>query len=172
VMVKVTTDAVAPEAVNWVLAPAAGALHPLTRTLRRMQDIFESLGFEVATGPEIEDEYHNFEALNIPADHPARAMHDTFYIGGGAAGHGERHGHGRGRGVAQGHGELRAAPLGGLEAGGVGVQIGAGDCDGDGGRVERFGLGDLPDNQHIRWRLRDRRRGEAEADDKGRDGGK
>ncbi|MDD9883945.1 MAG: phenylalanine--tRNA ligase subunit alpha [Gammaproteobacteria bacterium] len=68
--------------------PAAGALHPLTRTLRRMQDIFESLGFEVATGPEIEDEYHNFEALNIPADHPARAMHDTFYIGGGAAGNG------------------------------------------------------------------------------------
>lgn len=59
---------------------AAGALHPLTRTLRRMQRIFESLGFEVATGPEIEDEYHNFEALNIPADHPARAMHDTFYL--------------------------------------------------------------------------------------------
>jgi len=60
---------------------AAGALHPLTRTLRRMREIFELLGFEVATGPEIEDEYHNFEALNIPADHPARAMHDTFYLG-------------------------------------------------------------------------------------------
>ena len=58
----------------------AGALHPVTRTLQRMQGIFERLGFELATGPEIEDEYYNFEALNIPADHPARAMHDTFYL--------------------------------------------------------------------------------------------
>ncbi|MDD9875225.1 MAG: phenylalanine--tRNA ligase subunit alpha [Gammaproteobacteria bacterium] len=58
----------------------AGALHPLSRTLQRMEQVFESLGFEVATGPEIEDEYHNFEALNFPADHPARAMHDAFYI--------------------------------------------------------------------------------------------
>ncbi len=58
----------------------AGALHPISRTLGRMQSIFERLGFEVASGPEIEDEYYNFEALNIPADHPARAMHDTFYI--------------------------------------------------------------------------------------------
>ena len=58
----------------------AGALHPISRTLRRMELLFDRLGFEVATGPEIEDEYHNFEALNIPADHPARAMHDTFYI--------------------------------------------------------------------------------------------
>ena len=58
----------------------AGGLHPISRTLRRMELLFDRLGFEVATGPEIEDEYHNFEALNIPADHPARAMHDTFYI--------------------------------------------------------------------------------------------
>lgn len=60
--------------------PAAGALHPVSRTLQRMESIFDRLGFAVATGPEIEDEYHNFEALNIPPDHPARAMHDTFYI--------------------------------------------------------------------------------------------
>ena len=59
---------------------AAGALHPVSRTLLRMEAIFERLGFAVAGGPEIEDEYYNFEALNIPADHPARAMHDTFYI--------------------------------------------------------------------------------------------
>ncbi len=58
----------------------AGGIHPITRTLQRMQGIFERLGFAIATGPEIEDEYHNFEALNIPADHPARAMHDTFYL--------------------------------------------------------------------------------------------
>ncbi len=57
-----------------------GTLHPITRTLKRMEDIFDRLGFDVATGPEIEDDYHNFEALNIPANHPARAMHDTFYI--------------------------------------------------------------------------------------------
>ena len=57
-----------------------GTLHPLTRTLKRMEDIFDRLGFDVATGPEIEDDYHNFEALNIPPNHPARAMHDTFYI--------------------------------------------------------------------------------------------
>ena len=57
-----------------------GALHPLTRTIERMADYFAALGFEVVEGPEIEDDYHNFEALNIPAHHPARAMHDTFYI--------------------------------------------------------------------------------------------
>ncbi|MGI9310043.1 MAG: phenylalanine--tRNA ligase subunit alpha [bacterium] len=62
----------------------AGALHPVSRTLQRMEAIFDRLGFDVATGPEIEDEYHNFEALNIPADHPARAMHDTFYLDRGA----------------------------------------------------------------------------------------
>ena len=57
-----------------------GALHPITRTVERMADYFAALGFEVVEGPEIEDDYHNFEALNIPAHHPARAMHDTFYI--------------------------------------------------------------------------------------------
>ena len=57
-----------------------GSVHPVSRTLRRMRRILERAGFDVDTGPEIEDEYHNFSALNIPEDHPARAMHDTFYI--------------------------------------------------------------------------------------------
>ncbi len=57
-----------------------GSLHPVTRTVRRMQQIFSHAGFEVHTGPEIEDEFHNFTALNIPENHPARAMHDTFYL--------------------------------------------------------------------------------------------
>jgi phenylalanyl-tRNA synthetase alpha chain len=55
-------------------------LHPVTTTLRRISKIFSSVGFQVVEGPEIEDDYHNFEALNIPAHHPARAMHDTFYF--------------------------------------------------------------------------------------------
>jgi phenylalanyl-tRNA synthetase alpha chain len=58
----------------------SGGIHPVTKTMRRISDIFASVGFEVAEGPEIEDDYHNFEALNIPAHHPARAMHDTFYF--------------------------------------------------------------------------------------------
>lgn len=57
-----------------------GGLHPVTRTLARIEQIFSTAGYEVAEGPEIEDEYHNFEALNIPEHHPARAMHDTFYV--------------------------------------------------------------------------------------------
>ncbi|MBL4820507.1 MAG: phenylalanine--tRNA ligase subunit alpha [Gammaproteobacteria bacterium] len=57
-----------------------GGLHPVTITMDRIKAIFESAGYDVAEGPEIEDEYHNFEALNIPEHHPARAMHDTFYI--------------------------------------------------------------------------------------------
>jgi phenylalanyl-tRNA synthetase alpha chain len=57
-----------------------GGLHPVTRTLMRIETLFAQLGFEIAQGPEIEDDYHNFEALNIPAHHPARAMHDTFYF--------------------------------------------------------------------------------------------
>ena len=61
-----------------------GSLHPVTRTLRRMTGIFESAGFAVYTGPEVEDEFHNFTALNIPDDHPARAMHDTFYLESGS----------------------------------------------------------------------------------------
>ena len=57
-----------------------GGLHPITRTLERIEDLFGSIGFAVAEGPEIEDDYHNFAALNIPEHHPARAMHDTFYF--------------------------------------------------------------------------------------------
>lgn len=57
-----------------------GGIHPVTQTMRRIEKIFTSIGFEVAVGPEIEDDYHNFEALNIPSHHPARAMHDTFYF--------------------------------------------------------------------------------------------
>ncbi|MEM5528750.1 phenylalanine--tRNA ligase subunit alpha [Gammaproteobacteria bacterium AS21] len=57
-----------------------GSLHPVTKTLERIEQFFGSIGYSVAEGPEIEDEYHNFEALNIPAHHPARAMHDTFYF--------------------------------------------------------------------------------------------
>lgn len=60
-----------------------GALHPVTRTRRRIEDFFARLGYEVAEGPEVEDDFHNFEALNIPGHHPARAMHDTFYFGDG-----------------------------------------------------------------------------------------
>ncbi len=58
----------------------SGGLHPVTRTLERINKLFANSGFKVAEGPEIEDDYHNFEALNIPAHHPARAMHDTFYF--------------------------------------------------------------------------------------------
>jgi phenylalanyl-tRNA synthetase alpha chain len=60
-----------------------GALHPVTRARMRIESLFRRAGFDVATGPEIEDDFHNFEALNIPADHPARAMHDTFYFADG-----------------------------------------------------------------------------------------
>jgi phenylalanyl-tRNA synthetase alpha chain len=59
---------------------ARGSVHPVTRARLRIEQIFRRSGFEVASGPEIEDDFHNFEALNIPADHPARAMHDTFYF--------------------------------------------------------------------------------------------
>ncbi len=57
-----------------------GGPHPVTRTLRRLESFFRRLGFEIAEGPEVEDDFHNFEALNIPPNHPARAMHDTFYL--------------------------------------------------------------------------------------------
>ena len=60
-----------------------GGLHPVSRTLERITDIFGRLGYELADGPEIEDDWHNFEALNFPPHHPARAMHDTFYFGDG-----------------------------------------------------------------------------------------
>ncbi|MFM2006188.1 MAG: hypothetical protein RLZZ09_1843 [Pseudomonadota bacterium] len=57
-----------------------GGLHPVTLTLQRISELFARIGFETVEGPEVEDDYHNFEALNIPASHPARAMHDTFYF--------------------------------------------------------------------------------------------
>lgn len=58
----------------------SGGLHPVTRTMERIEQFFSHIGFSVAEGPEVEDDYHNFEALNIPGHHPARAMHDTFYF--------------------------------------------------------------------------------------------
>ncbi|ARS49373.1 MULTISPECIES: phenylalanine--tRNA ligase subunit alpha [Pseudomonadaceae] len=58
----------------------SGGLHPVTRTLERVEQFFTHIGYSVAEGPEVEDDYHNFEALNIPGHHPARAMHDTFYF--------------------------------------------------------------------------------------------
>lgn len=58
----------------------AGSLHPITQTIKRIEAIFAQLGFDVVEGPEIEDDFHNFTALNVPEHHPARAMHDTFYF--------------------------------------------------------------------------------------------
>jgi phenylalanyl-tRNA synthetase alpha chain len=60
-----------------------GGLHPVTRVRQRIEQLFKTAGFAVVDGPEIEDDWHNFEALNIPGNHPARAMHDTFYFGDG-----------------------------------------------------------------------------------------
>lgn len=62
---------------------ARGHLHPLATTMQDVCDILQSLGFSIAVGPDVEDDYHNFEALNIPADHPARDMQDTFFVEGG-----------------------------------------------------------------------------------------
>ena len=62
---------------------ARGGLHPVSRTMERIAAIFGRLGYELSEGPEIEDDWHNFEALNFPPHHPARAMHDTFYFGDG-----------------------------------------------------------------------------------------
>ena len=73
----------ASESIDVTLAgrgQSVAGLHPVTLTLRRINKIFASVGFNVVEGPEIEDDYHNFGALNIPAYHPARAMHDTFYF--------------------------------------------------------------------------------------------
>jgi phenylalanyl-tRNA synthetase alpha chain len=63
--------------------PRRGHLHPITRIQRELEELFISLGFAVLDGPEVEDEYHNFDALNIPPDHPARDMQDTFWLDGG-----------------------------------------------------------------------------------------
>ena len=79
----VLNDKLAKETIDVTLPGRnlpSGGLHPVTRTMERIEDLFMQMGFIVATGPEIEDEYHNFEALNIPESHPARAMHDTFYF--------------------------------------------------------------------------------------------
>jgi len=65
---------------------ARGGLHPASRTLERIERLFRSIGFDVADGPEIETDFHNFTALNTPEDHPARSMHDTFYVKGDRAG--------------------------------------------------------------------------------------
>lgn len=76
-------DKLARESVDVTLAgrrSSVGGLHPVTRTLQRIESFFGNMGFQVVEGPEIEDDYHNFEALNIPSHHPARAMHDTFYF--------------------------------------------------------------------------------------------
>jgi phenylalanyl-tRNA synthetase alpha chain len=80
------TRALAGEALDVSLPGrgiGVGGLHPVTRTLQRIEMIFHSMGFAVADGPEIEDDFHNFTALNTPEDHPARSMHDTFYVEGG-----------------------------------------------------------------------------------------
>jgi phenylalanyl-tRNA synthetase alpha chain len=65
-----------------VALPATGSIHPVSQVMDELAEIFADLGYAVADGPEIEDEWHNFSALNIPESHPARAMHDTFYIDG------------------------------------------------------------------------------------------
>ena len=73
------------------VAPAlAGSIHPVSQVMDELAEIFADLGFAVATGPEIEDDWHNFSALNIPETHPARAMHDTFYFPQNAPGSGPR----------------------------------------------------------------------------------
>lgn len=77
------TKALAAETIDVTLpgrGSSIGGVHPLTQALQRIEDIFVRMGFEVADGPEIEDDFHNFEALNIPENHPARAMQDTFYF--------------------------------------------------------------------------------------------
>ncbi len=73
----------ASEAIDVTLPgrnPDAGHLHPVTRTIERIEDFFMAAGFSVADGPEVEDDYYNFEALNFPPEHPARAEHDTFFV--------------------------------------------------------------------------------------------
>lgn len=64
----------------------SGGLHPITLTIERIEQIFRSIGFDVADGPEIEQDFYNFTALNMPSDHPARSMHDTFYVAAPSAG--------------------------------------------------------------------------------------
>jgi len=94
-LLKARRDAIQAEALHRQLAAESldvtlpgrgrglGGLHPVSRTLQRIEQLFGSIGFQVADGPEIETDFYNFTALNIPEDHPARAMHDTFYLGDG-----------------------------------------------------------------------------------------
>jgi len=86
-IIRAETDRKLAEERIDVTAPGRGeqrgGLHPVTKARLRLETLFRQAGFEVASGPEIEDDFHNFEALNIPANHPARAMHDTFYFGDG-----------------------------------------------------------------------------------------
>ncbi|MFN4291251.1 MAG: phenylalanine--tRNA ligase subunit alpha [Permianibacter sp.] len=80
---KAIADKLARETVDVTLPGRRnqqGGLHPVTRTMRRIDSYFSQIGFGVAEGPEVEDDWHNFGALNIPDHHPARAMHDTFYF--------------------------------------------------------------------------------------------
>ena len=80
---RALAERLAADAVDVTLpsgADLSGGLHPITLTIERVAALFAQLGFEIATGPEIEDDFHNFEALNFPANHPAREMHDTFYV--------------------------------------------------------------------------------------------
>src|SRR5690606_20410156 len=73
----------AQEAIDVTLpgrAAGAGGLHPVSLTIERIEAIFQSIGFDVADGPEIEEDFFNFTALNTPENHPARSMHDTFYV--------------------------------------------------------------------------------------------
>jgi len=75
----------AAEAIDLTLPPAEaprGSIHPVSQVMDELAEVFADMGFSVATGPEIEDDWHNFTALNIPETHPARAMHDTFYLAG------------------------------------------------------------------------------------------
>jgi phenylalanyl-tRNA synthetase alpha chain len=72
------TDVTLPSRAPWL-----GSLHPVTQTWRDLERIFREMGYAVETGPEVEDDYHNFEALNLPKDHPARDATDTFYLEGG-----------------------------------------------------------------------------------------
>ncbi len=83
---EVIADQLANDAIDVTLAGREshlGGVHPVNRTLERIVEYFSQIGFGVEEGPEVEDDYHNFEALNIPGHHPARAMHDTFYFGDG-----------------------------------------------------------------------------------------
>ena len=86
-LVQAELDArLAAEAIDVTLPGrglGTGGLHPITLTLERIEAIFRSIGFDVADGPEIEEDFYNFTALNTPEDHPARSMHDTFYVEGG-----------------------------------------------------------------------------------------